>query len=89
MLVYVRRSSLDFQYPKELLTFLSRQIDSLRMSTTMPTVADPNETQGPMVIVLCIAFGVVTVVTMVLRVFARFYVTRAAGPDDCRSSLQI
>ena len=57
------------------------------MSTTTHTVADPNETKGQMVIAMCIAFGVLTVVTMVLRIFARFYVTRAAGPDDCRCTL--
>ena len=57
------------------------------MSTTMPTVADPNETKGPMVVAISIAFGILTVVTMGLRTFARFYVTRAAGLDDCKCSL--
>ncbi|MCJ1473090.1 hypothetical protein MMC13_001740 [Lambiella insularis] len=43
---------------------------------------DPNETKGPMVIAICIAFGSVTVVTMCLRLFARFVLTRSPGPDD-------
>lgn len=36
-----------------------------------------------MVISICIAFGVLTVVVISGRIFARFFVTHAAGPDDC------
>ena len=74
---------LDFLYLQDNSLLLSCRVNSIKMSATMPTVANPNETMGPMVITICIAFGVLTVATMALRCFARFYVTRAAGPDDC------
>lgn len=45
--------------------------------------------QGPTVVGICIAFAVLTFITLVLRLFARIYVLGKMGLDDCKWSLII
>ncbi|KKY36692.1 putative integral membrane protein [Diaporthe ampelina] len=40
------------------------------------------ESQGPTVTTVSVVFGVITILTMALRLFARIYITRSFGPDD-------
>lgn len=40
------------------------------------------ETQGPTVTTVSVVFGVITILTISLRLFARIYITRSFGPDD-------
>lgn len=40
------------------------------------------ETQGPTVTTVSVIFGVITILTISLRLFARVYITKSFGPDD-------
>lgn len=42
------------------------------------------ETQGPTVIGIAIAFAVITFFVIILRLFARIYVLKKMGADDCK-----
>lgn len=41
------------------------------------------ETQGPTVVGISIAFAVITIFVIILRLFARIYVLKKMGVDDC------
>lgn len=41
------------------------------------------ETQGPTVDAVSIAFGVLTLITISLRLWARIFVVKSLGVDDC------
>jgi hypothetical protein len=45
------------------------------------------ETQGPKVVGIAIAFAAVTFVVLLLRLFARVYVLKKMGVDDCKLPL--
>lgn len=40
------------------------------------------ETQGPTVTTVSVVFGVITILTISLRLFARIHITKSFGPDD-------
>ena len=43
------------------------------------------ESQGHLVNTVAIIFGVLTIIVMVLRLYARIFVVKALGPDDSKS----
>lgn len=42
------------------------------------------ETQGPTVVGIAIAFAAITFLVIILRLFARIYVLKKMGVDDCK-----
>lgn len=40
------------------------------------------ESQGPTVTTVSVVFGVITIITISLRLFARIHITRSFGVDD-------
>jgi hypothetical protein len=47
------------------------------------------ESQGPKAVGIAIAFAVVTLVVLILRLFARIFVPKKMGVDDCKFLLMI
>lgn len=47
-----------------------------------------DDTQGPVVVGICVAFAVITFCVLVLRLFSRVYVLGKMGLDDCKWSVR-
>lgn len=55
----------------------------------MPTMNEYGpDSKGPIVIGVALAFAILTFIVIVLRLFARIYVLRQMGFDDCMFSQQ-
>lgn len=47
-------------------------------------MAGTNGSQGPVVVGICVAFAALTFIVLALRLFARIFVLRQMGIDDCK-----
>jgi hypothetical protein len=47
-------------------------------------MADINESQGPVVEGVCVAFAILTFIVLALRLFSRICVLGQMGLDDCK-----
>lgn len=46
-----------------------------------------SESRGPLVNAIAIAFAVISFITLCLRLFARVFISKSIGPDDCTLGL--